>query len=166
MQVREVMSRDVVTVSRGTAIVEAVAVASDQGVEYLPVLDSERVVGMLSATELASSRLDRDAAGQMHVPVACVDAGVSVEEAIDEMNASDVSCLLAMEGDRLVGILTRGDLLRAGFPEDLVVGERRCSACGTYRHVHRHARDDLLLCVECADRSIAPRAGDELGVAG
>lgn len=166
MLVSEVMSRDVVTVGRGTSIVDAVALASDHGIEYLPVLESGRVVGMLSATELAHSRLDVDAAGEMHVPVACIDAGASIEEAIAEMNISDVSCLLAMEGDRVVGIVTRGDLLRAGFPEEQVVGERRCSACGTYRHVHRRQRDDLLLCVDCADLSIPPVAGDELGVPG
>lgn len=166
MLVSDAMSREVVAVSLGTPIVDAVSVANEHGIEYLPVLDSGRVVGMLSASELAHSPLDADASGWMQAPPACIDAHALVEHAIGEMDARDVSCLLAMEGDGVVGILTRGDLLRAGLAEDQVVGERRCSACGTYRHVHRRVRDGLMLCVDCRDRSIPPLAGEELGIAG
>jgi CBS-domain-containing membrane protein len=166
MLVRDAMSRDVVAVSMGTSIADALSVASEYGIEYLPVLDAGQVAGVLSASEFVHARLDFDAAGQMHVPAVCIDPGAPLEQAVAEMNAGDVSCLLAMDGDRLVGILTRGDLLRAGLSDEQVVGERRCSACGTYRHVHRGARDGLMLCVDCRERSIPPLAGEELGVAG
>ncbi len=166
MLVSDAMTRDVVVVSPGTAIIDAVAAANEHGIEYLPVIDAGRVVGILAASELTYSRLDFDAYGQMHAPPACIDASATAEQAIVDMDVRDVSCLLAMEGERLVGILTRGDLLRAGLPEEQVVGERRCSACGSYRHVHRRGSSGLMLCVYCGDRARPPVAGEELGVAG
>ncbi len=166
MLVSEAMSRDVIAVPPGTPIVDAVALAAENGIEYLPVVDAGRVLGILAASELMSSRLNRDVALEMHVPVAWVDAGATLEEAVYAMDESDVSCLLAMDGERLVGILTRGDLLRGGLSMEQAVGQRVCSACGSYRHVHRRGTSGLMLCVECSDKATPPRAGEELGVAG
>lgn len=166
MLVSDAMSRDVVAVSPGTAIVDAVSVASDHGIEYLPVLDGGKVLGILAASELGHSPLDVQSAGQMHTPAASIVASATLEQSLLEMNARDVSCLLVMEGERLVGIVTRGDLLRAGLSEEQVVGDRRCSACGTYRHVHRYGENGLMLCVDCRDQALPPLAGEELGVAG
>ena len=55
-----------------------------------------------------------------------VEPGIRLTEVADRMVARDVGAVLVLEGDRLVGILTERDVLRAvagGLDEDTVVAD-------------------------------------------
>jgi hypothetical protein len=69
-----------------------------------------------------------------------------------------------VEGGRLVGIVTRGDLRNAGFSGEEVAGPV-CASCGSHRHVHMDTRaGGVPFCLECLDRARPPRIGEDLGV--
>ena len=52
-RISQVMSKDLVTVGSGTSIREAAKVMADRWIRHLPVLDSGRLVGILSQRDLA-----------------------------------------------------------------------------------------------------------------
>lgn len=53
VRVSEVMTKDIVTVPPGTSIREAAKIMADRWIRHLPVLDSGKLVGVLSQRDLA-----------------------------------------------------------------------------------------------------------------
>jgi CBS domain-containing protein len=51
--ISEVMSRDLVTVEPGTSLREAARIMAERWIRHLPVLDGERLVGIVSQRDLA-----------------------------------------------------------------------------------------------------------------
>lgn len=118
MLVRDVMTVGVVTVSPTTPVKEIASLLVGARVSGVPVVDEGRVVGIVSESDI--------------LPVHEGDPGHSVKIAGDVMNPKVVSLIEAMtvteaarvlqrhrikrapvtRGDRLVGIVTRADLLR------------------------------------------------------
>lgn len=162
--VGEVMTRNVVTVAPDTCVADALAVASEHDIDYLPVLDGDQLLGLVCAQDLDNERLDADVSGAMHARVVTIPVGSSLAEAVARMDRENVGCLLVTAGGELGGLVTRGDLLRGGLSEETVIDDRRCVACGTWRHVRVRARDGLYLCTDCLDRTDVRGHEDELGV--
>lgn len=52
VKIKQVMSKKVITVSRDTPIEEAARIMADKKIGGLPVVDSDRVVGMITETDL------------------------------------------------------------------------------------------------------------------
>ena len=136
MKIRSVMSTHVVTISPETTLKDAAARLVRYGVSGLPVVDDAgRLVGVLSeadilAKEAGSSprdgmlawligdsprpRLDaRTVADAMTSPALTIGPERTAREAAARMLADGVNRLPVIEGDTLVGIVSRADLVRA-----------------------------------------------------
>ena len=141
MKIRSVMSTHVVTVSPETTLKDAAARLVRYGISGLPVVDDDgRLLGMLSeadilAKEAGSARgssspregmlgwligdapprhLDaRTVADAMTSPAVTIGPERTAREAAVRMLAEDVNRLPVIEGDTLVGIVSRADLVRA-----------------------------------------------------
>ena len=136
MKIRSVMSTHVVTISPETTLKDAAARLVRYGVSGLPVVDDAgRLVGVLSeadilAKEAGSSprngmlawligdsprpRLDaRTVADAMTSPALTIGPERTAREAAARMLAEGVNRLPVVEGDTLVGIVSRADLVRA-----------------------------------------------------
>ncbi|MFE9775314.1 CBS domain-containing protein [Streptomyces sp. NPDC005931] len=148
MKTRDVMSGEVVTADYGTPFKEVVRLLEEHGISGLPVVDEDRrVVGVVSETDLVlhqtgpesdpggwsgwlrrlSGRSRRDAAksrartagGLMSTPAVTVRAEATLSEAARLMTGHDVERLPVVdEEDRLVGIVTRRDLLQVFLRSD------------------------------------------------
>lgn len=162
--VGNVMSRPVVTIAPDNSVADALAIASEHGVDYLPVVDGDTLEGLVCVQDLDDERLDADVGGVMRAPAVTVPVGASLARALEQMDRHATGCVLAISGGLLAGVLTRGDLIRAGLPEEDVIGGRRCSACGSFRHVRQTPRSGLFLCSECLGRTDVRGREDELGV--
>jgi len=137
--VGDVMTRDVVSVTPETPLKDVAAVLVARGISGLPVCDADgAVVGVLSEADLlvkqggspersgglfawlvetASApdlaKLRAHTAGEaMTAPAITVDAGDPVSEAARTMVSLGVNRLPVVEDGRLVGIVTRADLVR------------------------------------------------------
>jgi CBS domain-containing protein len=136
MRVSDVMTKDVVTVSPAMTLKQAAALLSERNIGGVPVVEGEEVVGVLSETDilykergpsssenLVDRLFGRDSAAEaakiaaetvgdaMSAPAVTIDHWESISAAAGKMLASGVNRLPVVRDGRLVGIVTRHDLI-------------------------------------------------------
>lgn len=124
MLVKEWMTKDPVTVSEDTPIIEAYRILHEYEFRHVPVTRANRVVGIVSSRDIGERILDRVDRGQIDawgsvseimtrdVHVTSPDA--KLEEAALLMHNKKIGALPVVASDRaLVGIVTTNDLLEA-----------------------------------------------------
>jgi CBS domain-containing protein len=107
----------IVAVTPSRRCVEADRVAAREGVHRLLVVDRDQLVGIVCRCDLQRAPSER-VHSVMQREIAVIDAAATLAEAGAMMRAFGVGCLPVAREHRLVGIITRGDLLRAGLPEE------------------------------------------------
>lgn len=122
MLVRDIMTSPVVSIAPETTLQDAYRTMQEKGIRHLPVLDSKRLVGVITDRDLrlATSTLvpapfepgGRVSAVMCRSPLTA-DPSDPVEEAARIMRAEKIGCLPVMEDGRLSGIITGLDLLDA-----------------------------------------------------
>jgi CBS domain-containing protein len=140
MKIEEAMTRDVITVSPQTPIHQAAKVMVDHGISGLPVIDDEgRLVGVISDGDLIirlrprlktpwwrsffdhGERLAREyqqAVGAtvgevMTRPAISISPVFGIETAASILDARGIRRLPVVRNGKLVGIISRGDLVKA-----------------------------------------------------
>ncbi|MFO0546954.1 MAG: CBS domain-containing protein [Polyangiaceae bacterium] len=120
LRVRDIMSSPVRTVSTTTPLAEAKAVLAAGSFTGVPVVKNDRVVGVLSRRDLerAESKggAERTVRKFMSAPAVTTTEDALVEDALSAMERADVGRLPVLRGERLVGIVTRTDLLEVLYP--------------------------------------------------
>ena len=101
-----------VTGDSSASVAEALMV--DQGATRLVVVEGGRVIGLVLPSDLAGS----SGPVARHVPpfMAVVPRTMTLVAAAHALGAADVDAALVLDGDEVVGMLTRDDLLRSGVP--------------------------------------------------
>jgi predicted transcriptional regulator len=147
MTVGDVMSRAVLSVRRSTPLKEVAQVLIDNGISGVPVVDPDgAVLGVVSEADLLVKEQGADAirhrplarflgesresraqvaklgaviaADAMTAPAITITSGRSIHEAAAIMTARRVNRLPVVDDGRLVGIVTRADLVRAYVRSD------------------------------------------------
>lgn len=131
MKVTEIMSQPVITVTPETGIKTAAELLVDHGISALPVVDSTgRLVGIVSEADLISIEVRPDPRSQatplaptagstprrvadvMTPDVVVVSAKSDIAQAAKTMLNRDVKRVPVMSGRRMVGIVSRRDLVK------------------------------------------------------
>ncbi|MFI5763434.1 CBS domain-containing protein [Streptomyces sp. NPDC051563] len=130
-QVGEVMTADVVSVDRSTTFREIAKLLADYDITGLPVVDEDdRVVGVVSESDLLAHKA-LTAADIMTAPAVTIHAQEGVSEAGQLMTRLALQRLPVTDAEeRLVGIVTRRDLLRVFLRPDA--------------EIRRHVSEDVL----------------------
>lgn len=148
MRVQDIMTERVVTVGPNTTIRQAAEILADRGFTALPVVDEYDVlVGMVTEVDLITSRFARDPRYR-HLPpmkdpstvdtvmtrqVFAVSADTDVTSVVEEMWRHRHRCVPVIRGRRLVGIVTRRDLVRVMARGDISIAADvvdRLATCG------------------------------------
>ena len=110
--------RDIVSVEAGTPVRDAVALLASRRIGALPVLDGERVVGIMSERDViyclssdGAAMLDWPVSRVMTAPAITIESKVSVLAALSQMTRRRVRHLPVVDGERLVGFVSIGDLV-------------------------------------------------------
>ena len=130
MKVTEIMSRPVISVTPDTTIKEAVQLLVEHGFSALPVLDAiGDLVGIVSEADLLPVESQRDPRSQStHLPptaglaprtvaeimtreVRVVSVATEISQAARIVLDSDIKSVPVLEGTRVIGIVSRGDLV-------------------------------------------------------
>jgi CBS domain-containing protein len=123
-KVREAMSRDPRSVGESTSVQEAARMMKEQDVGSLPVVEDERLVGIVTDRDIVirgvAVRSDVSSLSVMDVAshgVTTVAPDQDLDEALRLMAQEQVRRLPVVDGDRLVGILAQADVAREGDEE-------------------------------------------------
>jgi predicted transcriptional regulator len=116
-RVRDIMSSPVVTVSGDDSLDVAAKRLTSARVHRVVVLEGERVVGVLSARDLLGEVKERKVsdplASAMTTPVAAIEVGEAIEEAIRQLAEANVHGLVVVDGGSPVGVFTHAEALAA-----------------------------------------------------
>lgn len=141
MKVRELMTRNVVSVRPDTPLREAAALLVEHRVSGVPVVRGNEVVGVLSEADIVAKtsggaaqggllswlfdpdpreqKVNARSAGEaMSAPPVTIAPTRRVHEAARKMISEGVNRLPVVEDGKLVGILTRADIVRAFTRDD------------------------------------------------
>lgn len=130
MFVRELMSAPATTVASSTPVKDAARLLRDRDIAAVPVVDDDRLVGIVSEIDLLRGSLLPDPVAHLLPVPTPPDAPATVAEVMTAdvqvlapqtdlydaarlMAATGVRSAPVVEGDRVLGVLSRSDLLRA-----------------------------------------------------
>jgi CBS domain-containing protein len=138
MRVREVMTESVFTVTPDTPLKAVATRMLEYGISGMPVVEGVRVLGVVSETDILFkervapdrkglvdwlvhygedpplAKLDARTAGEaMTAPAVTIKPGRSVADAAALLLDLGIDRLPVVDGDELIGIVTRSDLVRA-----------------------------------------------------
>ena len=122
MKVRDWMTKDPITVTEDTPLLDGFRIFREYDIRHLPVVKDQRLVGILSSRDLGHLLIDRyagrpfqdmETAGDaMTRKVVSIRPDDSVANAAMTMHNRKFGCLPVVDGNGLlVGILTVEDLL-------------------------------------------------------
>lgn len=125
------MSRPVVTVTPDATAKHAAEVLAAHGFTAIPVVDDDRLVGIVTEADLIGGRFPRDPrfpaegapAGDtvgdvMTSPATAMGPGADVAVLARSLVDSGIRAMPIVDGSRVVGIVTRGDLVRVFARDD------------------------------------------------
>jgi CBS domain-containing protein len=127
MKVAELMQREVRTVGSEASVQEVVVTLADAHVSGVPVVDSGgRVIGVVSSSDVLTAEAeadDADARRELLENTAVRDIMTpqsftaspddDIREAARQMLYADVHRLFVTDGERVVGVISTTDLVRA-----------------------------------------------------
>jgi CBS domain-containing protein len=123
MQVQDVMNTDVVTATAGTPISEVAELMADRDVGSVVIVEDGKPVGIVTDRDLVVDHLAKGHTQDHPVREAMSGGGplsglvtiapdLDVLEAAQELGRHKVGRLPVVEGDRLVGMLSAGDITK------------------------------------------------------
>lgn len=138
MRARDVMNVPVITVTPHDSVKRAANLLALHGFTALPVVDDDdRLIGIVTEADLVRDRFPRDAryrrdddvvaepglsvADVMTTPATGMGANTDVVDLITVMLNDRIRSMPIVDGSRVVGIVTRRDLVRVIGREDAVI---------------------------------------------
>jgi len=116
VQISDLMSYPVVTLSPDTRMNEVYTILREKGHTGIPVLDDDRLVGIISRRDFwkakKKSALNAPVKAFMTTNVVSIKPGKSPMQAARLMIQHDIGRLPVVEGGRVIGIVTRSDTMR------------------------------------------------------
>lgn len=133
MLAREIMTSPVVTVTPETPVKRAAGLLTEHGFTALPVVNAQdHLVGIVTEADLVRDRVPRDArfrgssapeppstvGAVMSTPAVSMDDGADLAELVAALLDEGFRAMPIVTGKRLVGIVTRRDVVRALSRDD------------------------------------------------
>lgn len=127
MRISELMQTDVQTIAPNAVVQDAAVVLADAHVAALPVVDGAgRMVGVISRTDILASEEEADneearaalfeqtlVRELMTSPALTISPDADLKEAAQQLLHTGVHHLFVTAGDRVVGVISTTDIVRA-----------------------------------------------------
>jgi CBS domain-containing protein len=157
------MANQVAVVAPSIRVSDAAAYARSIGVKHLLVCRNDTLVGVVCRCCLVPPILDGEVvADRMSHKLWTISDTDRLGDAAAAMIEHDVGLLPVVRRGVLLGVISRGDLLRAGVASELAEG-RRCEACGSAHGIRPHPTiEGIEFCLECLDEQLVDSDFDEI----
>ncbi|MDD9937767.1 MAG: CBS domain-containing protein [Myxococcales bacterium] len=160
MQVREIMTRDVLTLPGDASVAEGLRAAVERDVHHVLVADHGRLTGIICVCDLREQPRDQPLTRSISRRPEVVAPGSTLEQAADQFVQKGISCFPVCDGDDLVGVVTRRDVRRSLPPGHALPASFECAFCGSMRHVRSFGEGGAMAaCLDCADHAAPAEAG-------
>lgn len=127
--VRDIMTADAIWLSASSVIKTAIILMKKRGVPGLPILDGEKIVGVLDYGDILGKDTDIPVQHLMSKEFMTVPPDMPVKDAADQMVRLGSDWLPVVEDDTFAGIITLADLIPAlGKSLDTLTGLPRADA--------------------------------------
>lgn len=120
LEVKDIMSKNVVSVCPDETVLSAAKTMYEKGISCVAIVDNDSIAGVLSQADFVKLALHKGkdfnkikVAEIMSSPVVTVASNCSVSKAGRIMEEKHIKRVIILEQERLVGILTQTDILRA-----------------------------------------------------
>ena len=115
-RVAQIMSSPVETAPSDLSVLEAGNIMEDKKIKRLPILDGNKLVGIVTQTDLTrvltSYGMWRDISEIMSSDVYTIQRKSTVAEAAQVMASRNISSVVVMDAERVIGVLTERDLFK------------------------------------------------------
>jgi CBS domain-containing protein len=134
------MSAPVITVRSDSPAKEAMKVLTDNGFTALPVVDDDALVGIVTEADLIQDRIPRDTrfrhgerdtnrqhtapvsvGSVMTSPAIAMPSGADLTDLCQALLGAHIRAMPIVDGAEVVGIVTRGDIVRVLARDDLSI---------------------------------------------
>ena len=158
MRARDVMTTPVITIDADARVIDAAEQLSANQITSMPVLDADgRLVGMISELDILRGRLAHDPRSHMRrdehdMPdpdktvrsvmtpvVVCLTEFADVADIAETMVEGEMRAIPIVDGPRILGIVSRRDLLRTLVRSDETIAAEIRSRLGDSRACPRTA---------------------------
>ncbi len=116
-QVRDIMNKHVITISKEKTCLDAASLLQEKDISFLVVVEGQNPVGIISEADfvrkiVVKNRLASDAmiSEIMSPKFRWVEPTTSIEDAVQKMLNNNIRRLLVLENEKLVGVITQTDL--------------------------------------------------------
>ena len=133
-KIKEVLDskgRNVLSIAPDTSVYEAVTLMAEKGVGALLVMKGDRLVGLVGERDCAWKVMLEDRSPRetevkqiMTKNILCVEPELTVEEGMALMTDKRIRHLPVVDGDRVEGIISIGDLVKAIIADQQFVIEQ------------------------------------------
>lgn len=140
MRARDLMTAPVITVSSGTPVKDALNLLTTNRFTALPVVDDTVLVGIVTEADLIGDRVPRDPhnrQGEPHTghhrsvpvtvgavmtsPAVTIGSGADLAEVCQALLDAHIRAMPIVDDARVVGIVTRGDIVRVLARDDAAI---------------------------------------------
>lgn len=129
MKIRDVMTKDVACVSPTSKILEAAQLMKKHNVGVIPVCDATKVVGIITDRDIVTRNIangigvDKEVKDIMTSDVKTATPDMEVYDATKIMAKAQIRRLPVVDSEKLVGMVSIGDIATINEKFDLEAGE-------------------------------------------
>jgi len=156
MRVADLMLADLFVVPASASVAEGLQRAWERNVHHVLVTDRKRLVGVVCTCDLEKAALDQPIAHVISRPPEIIWPESSLRDAAERFVRKSVGCLPVCDGEQLVGVITRADIVRSRLPGEDLPGGFCCVFCADTRHVRpMPGQPGLGVCLDCRSRGFS-----------
>ena len=121
MQIKNLMSEDIITIDKDQNLSDALKLLRKNNVSRLPVVNNKELVGIISerdiASKLGSSKYESMPASRLHISSVMVKDVITVPQTMQLgevaklMLEKGIGSVPVMDGDKMVGIVSKADFV-------------------------------------------------------
>ena len=116
--VKDLMTKNVITIDSNKTVAEAAALMSEKGIGDLIVMDGDTPIGIVTERDFVRRVLAKQKSADtaisevMTSPLMVIDPEAPIKEAAQRMVSSDIRRLPVIKDNKLVGIITAADFAK------------------------------------------------------